>query len=259
MSARAASASSSSLEGRHLALDARRVRRALARSLDRLRSTPPAATMWLSLMRTALEVVAVVVRAAAAHRVALERAQAGRGLARVGDARAAPWRQRVDVRARERGDAAHALHEVQRRALAREERPRAALHAEEHRALATRSCRRPRGASASRSGRSVRRRAKRPRRRTRRDRSWRSPGLWPDVGPTVVSVVTSPASEVLGERAIDERVDEPGREEMRERRRYHRSTRHPRRAATRRSFMSGLTTMGFRTRSSKGRSVALSE
>ena len=35
------------------------------------------------------QVVAVVVGAAAAHRVALERAQAGRGLARVGDARAA--------------------------------------------------------------------------------------------------------------------------------------------------------------------------
>ena len=85
--------------------------------------------MWLSLMRTALSkslrwLWAPPVRTG----VALERPQAGRGLSRVGDDGRAPWGQRVDERASQRGHSAHALREIECRPFGREKRSRAAVH-----------------------------------------------------------------------------------------------------------------------------------
>ena len=62
------------------------------------------------------QVAAVVVAAAAAHGVLVQRAQARRGLAGVDYAHVVA-RHGVDVAARGGGDAAHALHEVERGAL----------------------------------------------------------------------------------------------------------------------------------------------
>ena len=88
---------------------------------------PPATRMWFSLMRIAVVQTGAVVRAAAAaHRVLLERAQAGRRLARVEDARGRALGQ-LDEAARERGDPAQAADEVERDALAGEDRPRRAF------------------------------------------------------------------------------------------------------------------------------------
>ena len=66
--------------------------------------------------------VAMIVSAAAAHGVALERSQARRGLARIGDSRARSGGQRGHVTPGLRGDAAHALGEIQRRPLRHQHR-----------------------------------------------------------------------------------------------------------------------------------------
>ncbi len=85
---------------------------------------PPARRRWLSLTRIASSRPTRWLRAAAAaDGVLLERAQAGRRLARVEDGRARAV-DRVDVAARERRDAAQAAEQVERR-RARRSAPRA--------------------------------------------------------------------------------------------------------------------------------------
>ena len=96
--------------------------------------TPPQAAMWLSLMSTAApEIVAMVVRTAHPHGVALERAQARGGLARVGDARRAALGDGLDVGPRLRRHAAHALHQIERHALAHQDGTRPTAHRPESR------------------------------------------------------------------------------------------------------------------------------
>ena len=68
------------------------------------------------------ETIAMVVRAADAHGVSLECAEARRGLPRVGDARATARRKRFDVSAGAARDTAHPLDEVQRGSLRHEDR-----------------------------------------------------------------------------------------------------------------------------------------
>ena len=121
MSARAASARSSSSDRLHLDLDAAGVR-GRARAFSMARSIPPAAMMWLSSMSTALcKSLLMVVRAASSYRVALEGAEPGRRLARVGDDGVAPLRESLDVASRQGCDPADPLREVRARALGGEE------------------------------------------------------------------------------------------------------------------------------------------
>ena len=78
------------------------------------------------------QIVPVVHAAAVAHGLAVEGAQARRGLARVENP-AAGALDRVDEAARRGRDAAHALQEVQRHALGRQDRARAAREVRERR------------------------------------------------------------------------------------------------------------------------------
>ena len=109
-----------------LALDLGGVRGGGARTFDRGPHPSARGDMVVLDENGGAEVVAMVVGAADAHRVALERAQARGRLARVGDARPRPGGHGVDERARLRGDAAHALNEIERDALAHQDRARAA-------------------------------------------------------------------------------------------------------------------------------------
>ena len=122
VSAPAASASSTCVE--RLAPRPRPAGRADARARARPPpSTPPASRMWLSLIRIASNSpTRWLVAPPARDRVLLERPQRRRRLARVED-RDAPA-GRVDEPARARGDAGQPLQEIERRALADEQRAR---------------------------------------------------------------------------------------------------------------------------------------
>ena len=85
-------------------------------------ATPPASATWLSFSRIAVvEADAVVVRSAHRRRVLVERAPAGKRLARVEDRAPVPATASTKRRVRRR-DAAHAHQEVQRGALGGEQR-----------------------------------------------------------------------------------------------------------------------------------------
>ena len=103
-----------------------------------------------------VEAVAVVAAAAHAHGVLLERAQAGRRLARAATTRVVEALEaRHDVAGRG-GDPAQVAEQVERGALAGEQRPRRARHARDHVARPRRRCRRGRRTSIRHSGSSRR-------------------------------------------------------------------------------------------------------
>ena len=213
-SAPAASASSHLLE--RLALDLDLGAGVLQRS-STAAPIRPATRRWLSLIEDpVVEPEAVVPAASAAHRVLLERAQSGRRLARVEDLRAGAV-DRVDVAAREGGDAREAAEQVERQALAaraaRGRGPRVARS-------------RPRSASPSAVDRLERGRSGRARRRRRRATS--SPQTTPRLlqagsaprhvasSGTSASLVRSPAprssaSQARTSTAVSSMVRRPAR------------------------------------------------
>ena len=130
-SAPAASASRTWSSVSHLDLHRKRRRRRASRSTATRSSRRRA--RWLSLIEDrVVEPEAVVAAAAARDRVLLERAQPGRRLARVEDLGAGAL-DGVHVPARERGDAGEAAEEVERRALAGQDRRGAAREARDDR------------------------------------------------------------------------------------------------------------------------------
>ena len=204
----AASASSSSSRFSTSHLDAARVRRALAGALDGLVDAARGDDVVVLDEHRAAEVVAVVVRPAGAHRVALERAEAGRRLAGVGDA-ASSSGAAARRRRRARCVAMPLMRCTKLSAVrsADKSAPRRALHRPERapvfdaRALALR------GARPSPTGRGVRTPAQRRTRRTRRDRCarWRRRALGYRVDRQLGGEIA--ARQILGEGAIDDRIE----------------------------------------------------
>ena len=104
---------------------------------------PPAMRMWFSLTRIAsYETDAVIDPAAAADGVLLDGPQPGRRLARVED-RDPGAGDLLDETAREGGDSGQAADEVERGALAGEDRPRRALELGQRRQAPRRRTSRP--------------------------------------------------------------------------------------------------------------------
>ena len=86
-------------------------------SFDGLDRAPRQSNVIVLDQHTVAEIEAMIMAAATRHRVLVEQTQPGNGLARIQDYGLGPFHF-VDVAPRERGDAAHPLHDFQDHALA---------------------------------------------------------------------------------------------------------------------------------------------